>query len=106
MRGINIILEQSQAEAYVIFSDDIDWCKSVFGISEEIYYIEGEEDYIDLYLMSMCTHNIIANSTFSWWAAWLNKNPDKVVVAPKTWFGPAIQDKPTDNIIPLEWIRI
>ena len=63
------------------------------------------EDYIDMYTMSMCSDNVIANSTFSWWAAWLNRNSDKRVVAPMTWFG---KDKKlnTNDLIPKEWIKI
>ena len=69
----------------IMFSDDTEWCKKVFG--ESVQVITGEPDWIDLYLMSMSKHNIIANSSFSWWAAWLNSNPHKKVIAPKTWFG-------------------
>ena len=71
---------------FIIFSDDIEWCKNNF-IGDQFVFIEGEEDYIDLWLMSLCTHNIIANSSFSWWGAWLNKNPNKKVIAPSNWFG-------------------
>jgi hypothetical protein len=74
---------------YVIFSDDIDYCKSLFVESENILYINNIDPYVDLCLMSMCQHNIIANSSFSWWGAWLNKNTNKKVIAPKQWFGPA-----------------
>jgi|10_taG_2_1085330.scaffolds.fasta_scaffold00201_14 hypothetical protein len=72
----------------VVFSDDAEWCKNEFGSLAHV--VENEADYIDLYLMSMCKHNIIANSSFSWWAAWLNANTDKVVVAPQRWFGPSV----------------
>ena len=91
---------------YAVFSDDIEWCKKVFGNSEEIIYIEKEADYVDLYLMSLCKHNIIANSTFSWWGAWLGKHPDQIVIAPNQWFGPAITDKPTDDLIPESWHKL
>ena len=73
----------------VIFSDDITWCKNnnIFT-NHNCYFVEGNEDYIDLYLMSMCTHHIIANSSFSWWGAYLNEIEEKLVVAPAKWFGP------------------
>lgn len=61
---------------------------------------------MDLYIMSLCKHNIIANSSFSWWAAWLNQNPDKIVVAPKVWLGPARADVDTTDLIPENWIKI
>lgn len=70
---------------FVICSDDIEWCKKEFKHLNCIF-IEGENEIIDLFIMSKCKHNIICNSTFGWWAAWLNKNPDKKVVAPRQWF--------------------
>lgn len=69
----------------VVCSDDIEWCKEKFRNSNT-FFIEGENEIIDLFIMSKCKHNIICNSTFGWWAAWLNKNPDKKVVAPRQWF--------------------
>ena len=68
-----------------MFSDDIDWCKENFKQSN-ITFIENETDYIDLFIMSLCNNNIIANSTFSWWGAWLNSNENKKVVCPSSWF--------------------
>lgn len=105
-RAIKYLISNTQIDSYVIFSDDIHYCKGVFGESEDITYIEREEDYIDLYLMSYCNHNIIANSTFSWWGAWLNQNPNKIVVAPKEWFGPARIDLDTRDLIPKTWIKL
>lgn len=87
----------------LIFSDDIPWCKENFNI-ENAVFAEGNTNIQDLYLMSLCDNNIIANSSFSWWAAWLNNNPDKKIVAPRYWFGPGA---PSDvDIIPEQWIRI
>jgi hypothetical protein len=80
-RAISIIGEKT---LFLIFSDDIDWCKSNLDFIENKIFISGNLDYQDLYLMSMCNHNIIANSSFSWWAAFLNSNC-KVVLAPKYW---------------------
>lgn len=73
----------------LVFSDDIEYCKKLFvGFSSiEVEFIEGQSDIEDLFLMSKCDHNIMANSSFSWWGAYLNSNPDKVVIAPKAWFG-------------------
>jgi hypothetical protein len=100
------ITSRTAVDKYVIFSDDIEWCKEIFGTDQNVVYIEGEADYIDLYLMSMCKHNIIANSTFSWWGAWLNNNPDKIVVAPTEWFGSARTNLNTADIIPQTWIKL
>lgn len=105
-KAISDVFKSTSLDQYVFFSDDIEWCKDIFGIQESITYIEQEPDYIDLYLMSMCTHNIIANSTFSWWGAWLNKNSDKIIVAPNKWFGPARNDLSTVDLIPETWIKI
>jgi hypothetical protein len=93
----------SDKESFVVFSDDIDWCKKNF--SNKFYFVEGEKDYIDLYIMSQCKNNIIANSTFSWWGAWLNKNEVKKVIAPKKWFGSKINHN-TNDLVPSNWERI
>lgn len=89
---------------FLVFSDDIEWCKHTFKGSSFIF-VEGNTDFEDLYLMSMCKNNIIANSSFSWWGAWLNNNKNKVVISPSIWFG---VNKPLDtkDIIPPEWIKI
>jgi len=87
-----------------IFSDDIQFCKSEFKGSNYIF-VENKFDLDDLYLMSLCKNNIIANSTFSWWGAWLNTNKNKKVYAPKKWFGPNLQFN-TKDIIPENWIKI
>ena len=87
----------------IIFSNDIEWCKENFK-HKEVVFIE-EEDYLELYIMSMCTDNIIANSTFSWWGAWMNKNENKKVITPSNWFG--YNHTATDaDLIPTDWIRI
>lgn len=70
---------------FLVFSDDINWCRDKF-IGDEYYFVQGEDDYVDLYMMSMCNHNIIANSTFSWWGAYLNEKDNKIVIYPKKWF--------------------
>lgn len=89
---------------FLIFSDDIPWCKNNFH-GDSFIFVENELDYIDLYLMSMCSHNIIANSTFSWWGAWLNNNKDKMVISPSKWFGVA-KHLDTSDIIPENWVKI
>ena len=92
----------------VFFSDDSDWVKRQFNdlpYSKIIVDHNKEEDsWKDMLLMSSCTHNIIANSSFSWWAAWLNKNPKKTVIAPKEWF--KTKDLDTLTILPEEWMKL
>jgi hypothetical protein len=99
--GLEIIGEYDNL---LIFSDDINWCKENLKF-ENMTFVEGNDDVEDIWLMSMCDHNIIANSSFSWWGAWLNENRDKKIIAPKKWFG----DKSNTNysdIIPDDWIKI
>ena len=73
-------------------------CKSLYVSSPEIL------DHEELILMSKCKHNIIANSSFSWWGAWLNQNHDKIVIAPKIWLN--IPEKEYANVLPSSWIKI
>jgi len=92
-----------EVDTYLVFSDDMDLAKSMF-IDSDItpYYIENEKDYIEIFLQSKCTHNIISNSSFSWWGAWLNTNINKKVVGPSIWFGPS-KKLITKDIIPESW---
>ncbi len=102
LKGMNIL--KPMTDKFVIFSDDIEWCKENL-IGDDIIYIENEKDYIEMYLMSLCDNNIISNSSFSWWGAWLNKYENKMVIGPTKWFGSAIQNN-TNDIIPDSWIKI
>lgn len=97
--AIDIVGEYSEL---LIFSDDIQWCKNNLKY-KNIKYIENQDNVDDLWLMSLCKNNIIANSSFSWWGAWINNNPNKKVVAPINWFGDKSID--TTNIIPDAWIK-
>jgi Glycosyl transferase family 11 len=93
-----------QDALFVVFSDDIPYCKEMFkGLPFQFHYVEGETHYHDLYLMSFCKNNIICNSTFSWWGAYLNLNPSKIVVAPFQWFHPTYKTD-TQDLIPEEWL--
>lgn len=91
---------------YLIFSDDIEWCYKNFEFIKNKTFISGNTDYQDLYLMSMCNNNITANSTFSWWGAWLNKHNDKIVISPTKWFGPNNSKLNTDDLYCNGWIKI
>ena len=71
-------------------------------LPNKIFYNSGK-DWHDLYVMSMCKHNIICNSSFSWWAAYLNNNKNKVIFAPKKWFGLAYSNMNTSDLIPSAW---
>jgi hypothetical protein len=87
-----------------IFSDDIEWCKENLTFKKMIF-IENFEDVEDLWLMSLCTNHIIANSSFSWWGAWLNPRSNKRVIAPKNWLSSSSNINTLD-IIPENWIII
>ena len=101
MKGVREMPEDTK---FLIFSDDINWCKQNFpNIPDKFIFIEGNSDYEDLLLMSLCKNNIIANSSFSWWAAWLNENVDKKVIAPSKWFGTANSINNTKDLIPETW---
>lgn len=93
-------------EARVLFfSDDLEWCKEQFR-GGRFYFVERKRDYLELLLMSQCTHQVISNSTFGWWGAWLNKDPVKLVVAPSHWFGPQLAHFTTRDLIPERWTVI
>lgn len=102
-RAVTLMKERGY-ESFLIFSDDLGWCRDHFIGDEYAFSDKNKHNYEDLVLMSLCSSHIIANSTFSWWGAWLNRNPDKVVIAPRTWFG---HGGPQEyEIIPKEWIQI
>lgn len=89
---------------FYIFSDDIEYCKVLFQSLNAIYINHNNEknSHYDMFLMSKCKHNIIANSSFSWWGAWLNCNPNKIVIGPSKW---NFRDKKFD-ILPEKWLKI
>jgi hypothetical protein len=91
---------------FLIFSNDIEWCENNFDFIKNKTYINGNENYQDLYLMTLCNHNIIANSSFSWWGAWLNKNENKIVISPKKWFGDRYWNYNTNDLYCENWIKI
>jgi len=98
--AMNII----NAEKYIIFSDDIEYAKQNF-LGDKFIFIE-DKDYIELFLMSMCKHNIISSSSFSWWGAWLNKNENKKVISPMKWFGRIDPGYSDVDIVPNTWIKL
>lgn len=105
-QAISIIKQKINNPMFFIFSNDIEWCKQNLNIDNGIYITgnNGVDSYKDMQLMSLCKHNIIANSSFSWWGAWLNNNSSKIVIAPSKWFNDTniyIQD-----LIPESWTKI
>jgi len=80
---------------FVVCSDDIAWCKEFFK-GEEFLFVSGETAMNQMFVHSLCHHNIISNSSFSWWGAWLNEHEDKRVIAPSLWFGFGLSDDDSD----------
>jgi hypothetical protein len=90
---------------FFIFSDDIPWVKNNLNIEFPCQYVEnnfGIESYNDMRMMSLCRHHIIANSSFSWWGAWLNPRIDKIVIAPKRWF---LNQLNIQDVLPDNWVK-
>ena len=103
-RAIEYISKNVSNPHFYIFSDDPKWVKENFKIENStiIDFNTGENSYKDMYYMSLCKHNIIANSTFSWWGAWLNQNNNKIVLAPNKWFN----TMSAPDIVCEDWIKI
>ncbi len=107
-KAIQHIIEHVKDPFFYIFSNDPPWAekfiKSFHVKHEVVVFNQGEKSYQDMFLMSKCKHNIIANSSFSWWGAWLNSHPFKIVIAPRKWY----QDQTIDysHIVPDSWIKM
>lgn len=106
-KAISYVRETVENPIFFIFSDDINWAKVNLNIPETTHYIDftdASTNYEDIKMMSHCKHNIIANSSFSWWGAWLNNNKNKIVIAPSKWFN--VDYHSAKDIIPESWIKI
>jgi len=107
-KTLEYISSKIEHPVFFIFTDDVKWVTESFNIDFPFYVVDNnrtpDTSYVDMQLMSLCKHNIICNSTFSWWGAWLNANSHKIVIAPKQWFADtAINSK---DIYPSEWIKL
>ncbi|WP_020604054.1 alpha-1,2-fucosyltransferase [Spirosoma spitsbergense] len=109
-RAVTFMREHLENPLFFIFSDDLEWVSQELGpILEPATYVGGNQkndSWQDMYLMSLCRHAIVANSSFSWWGAWLSPHASKIVVAPKEWFGKPLLPVKTNDLIPNSWIRI
>ncbi|MCD6019422.1 MAG: hypothetical protein K0S53_2543 [Bacteroidetes bacterium] len=107
MNALKLIKEKHSGIEVFVFSDDLEWCRNNLKLNDTIHFVDANQKHsfhLDMYLMSYCKHNIIANSSFSWWGAWLNQNKSKTVIAPANWF--ADKTLNTKDLIPPSWIRI
>ena len=105
-RAANWLLARRRNLRFFVFSDDLDWTKEKIRLPAECTYVDINRDgssFNDMRLMSSCRHQVIANSTFSWWAAWLNPNPEKLVIAPERWLA---SGNPLSSICPRSWVRL
>lgn len=110
IKALDLITEKIKEPHVFIFSDGISWVKKNLKAALPLYFVEHNgngQDYEDLRLMSRCKHHIIANSSFSWWGAWLSEDPHKIVIAPNQWFSEERMKKIGESdIIPKSWIKI
>jgi hypothetical protein len=109
-KAIALIKEKTADPFFYIFSDDAAWAEEHLakGNSDTLVvkHNTGEDSWQDMYLMSICNHHIIANSSFSWWGAWLNNKENKIVIAPKIWFADEKMNKQTGDLKPADWLEI
>lgn len=104
--AISEMRKRTRSARFFVFSDDPAWVRDHLNTPADTVFIDPQDDdreYEDLHLMSKCRHHIVANSSFSWWGAWLNASPEKIVIAPKQWF--LAEPDPGDRI-PASWIRL
>jgi hypothetical protein len=105
--AMDLVLGREPTARFFAFSDDPAWTRELFAdraaIVEVLDHNRGAESYNDLRLMAQCRHNIMANSTFSWWAGWLGERPDKTVIAPERWLLPPGWDV---DMVPSRWVRL
>lgn len=117
--AIQWMQERVGSPRFFLFSDNIDWCRATFTDLNDAVFVDhnqGEDSYWDLWLMAQCRHHIMANSSFSWWGAWLGEHPNKLVVAPRQWFkanryqgrSPVYPERTyhLQDQLPDEWIRL
>ena len=91
-------------DKFIVFTDDMNWCKNNFN-GDEFVFVE-DIDYVELFLIAKCHHHIIANSSFSWWGAWLGEEVESKIIAPQKWFGSFLPEDHAADIIPERWKKI
>ena len=104
-KAISYIKQKVSNPAFYFFSDDLEWVKKNIQTDAPAFYVDGNADYVDLDLMRQCSHQIIANSTFSWWGAFLNRNADKIIIAPEKWSAQEHVNKSIQLQFP-SWVKL
>ncbi|MFZ6027456.1 MAG: alpha-1,2-fucosyltransferase [Chloroflexota bacterium] len=105
--SVKRVTSKVMAPHFYVFSDDPVWVRENLHIEQPVTFISNnspDQAHEDLHLMSLCQHHIIANSSFSWWGAWLNPNPDKIVMAPQRWYNDPNKD--TRYLLPETWVKV
>ena len=110
VNAINFIKAKTRNPIFYVFSDNMPWCKDNLKFCKPTYVdwnpVSGLANYIDMQLISKCKHNIIANSSYSWWGAWLNENKEKIIIVPHRWFNNSSHKFDTTDLIPEGWVKI
>jgi hypothetical protein len=103
-KAMSVMEEKISHSHFFIFSDDIDWARENIKSGPPVTFVSGGKSIEDLFLMSQCKNNIIANSSFSWWGGWLNRHPEKIIVGPLKWFNDPKAN--AEFTLPEKWIRL
>lgn len=109
LKAIQLICEKVENPKFYFFSDEPEWVEKEFwDLTHHSEFIDSrkEQSWVDMFLMSECKHHIIANSSYSWWAAWLNRSRNKTVIAPKNWFALEKLNKEAEDLLPEDWHHI
>lgn len=106
LRAITLINDKYPDTKFLFFSDDMSWVKKNFSHSDFLFAEGTNSAKQDLYLMSLCSHHVLSNSSFSWWGAWLNRKADKIVVAPSRWYSDDELEQSASDVVPADWLRI
>jgi hypothetical protein len=109
MKAIEYLKREHNNLTFYFFSDDIDWCKENFCLDDKVTFVDSSissSQHIDMLLMKSCNHFVIANSTFSWWAAWLSDNNGKIVIAPKNWYRDIEKNSSAKELLLNDWVII
>ena len=108
-KAVELIIDKTISPKFYFFSDDVNWVKSELAsyfINSTVVENSEKDNWVDMYLMSLCQHNVIANSSYSWWSAYLNRNEHKIIIAPNKWYSDVKMNKLTKHLIPENWISI
>jgi len=107
-KALTYVMDRCPDPVFYVFSDDIEWVSAHMTFPGKTVYVKSDPQApaADMHMMSRCSHQIIANSSFSWWGAWLNNDPNKIVVAPRRWFADELHNANTKDLIPESWVRL